>query len=408
MTDVQRLDIKRSELRSKLIADDAMSAEDRESATKELLDTESRYQTAVAIEATESAKTEPVENRMADLIDRVELRNYLDAATRGVSLTAGSAEAELNKELKLDTDGEVPWAAISPVEERTDDVSGAPTNVSRTAASPLARLFAPSVAAYAGIRIEQVGVGERTYPVLTGGTSADTLAKSSGSTLNTIEANVATWDTVEVSPVRASARYRWDVSQVARMGPTLENSLKSDLAEVIRTYLDFQAIQGTGVAPYVSGLLTGLTRPATNPSAIVKTDDFLAAATALIDGTTTFDERDVRLLVNAQTYKKISAAKASNGSYLVPALRERLNGIRVSSTMPNAPTSGANNKITENIAFSTRAPSSVVMPVWSGVRLIRDNVSDAASGVVNLTAIWLYALAKVRTGQYAKWLAKVA
>ena len=408
MTDVQRLDIKRSELRSKLIADDAMSAEDRESATKELLDTESRYQTAVAIEATESAKTEPVENRMADLIDRVELRNYLDAATRGVSLTAGSAEAELNKELKLDTDGEVPWAAISPVEERTDDVSGAPTNVSRTAASPLARLFAPSVAAYAGIRIEQVGTGERTYPVLTGGTSADTLAKSSGSTLNTIEANVATWDTVEVSPVRASARYRWDVSQVARMGPTLENSLKSDLAEVIRTYLDFQAIQGTGVAPYVSGLLTGLTRPATNPSAIVKTDDFLAAATALIDGTTTFDERDVRLLVNAQTYKKISAAKASNGSYLVPALRERLNGIRVSSTMPDAPTSGNKSNITENIAFSTRAPSSVVMPVWSGVRLIRDNVSDAASGVVNLTAIWLYALAKVRTGQYAKWLAKVA
>ena len=420
MTNAQKLDIKRSELDSKrselriaLIADDNMSAADREAKTSELVaaekeykDTSSEWRTAAALEATEEAKLEPVENRMTDLVGRVELRNYLDAATRGISVTG--AEAELNKELKLDTDGEVPWAAISPVEERTDDVSGAPTNVSRTAASPLARLFAPSVAAYAGIRIEQVGVGERTYPVLTGGTSADTLAKSSGSTLNTIEANVATWDTVEVSPVRASARYRWDVSQVARMGPTLENSLKSDLAEVIRTYLDFQAIQGTGVAPYVSGLLTGLTRPATNPSAIVKTDDFLAAATALIDGTTTFDERDVRLLVNAQTYKKISAAKASNGSYLVPALRERLNGIRVSSTMPDAPTSGNKSNITENIAFSTRAPSSVVMPVWSGVRLIRDNVSDAASGVVNLTAIWLYALAKVRTGQYAKWLAKVA
>ena len=407
MTNTQKLDIKRSELRSALIADENMSAEDREAKTKELLDVESRYQTAVAIEATESAKTEPVESRMSDLIDRVELRNYLDAASNGLAVKGG--EAELNKELKLDADGEVPWAAIAPIEERADNVTNSPTNVSRTSASPLARIMAPSVSAYAGIRTVQVPVGERTYPILTGGTSADTMAKASGSTLNKIEATAATWSTVEVSPVRATARYRWAVEDVARMGPTLENTLRADLAAVVAAYLDAQALTyGTGTAPYVNGLLHGLTRPGSNPSATVTTDDFLSAATALINGSSTFDERDVRLLVGSQSYKKISGEKTTGGEYLVPALRERLGGIRVSSKIADAPTSGGKSGIQDNLAFSTRAPASVIMPVWSGVRLIRDNVSDAASGVVNLTAVWLYSLAKLRTSQYSKWLAKVA
>lgn len=405
MTEAQKLDIKRSELRAALIADDNMSAEDREAKTQELLDVESKYQTAVALEATEAATHEPVEGRVADLVGRVELRNYLDAATRGVSVTG--AEAELNKELKLDSDGEVPWAAIAPVEERADDVSNSPTNVSRTSASPLARIMAPSVASFVGIRTVQVPTGERTYPVLTGGTSADTLAKSTGSTLNTIEANAASWSTVEVSPVRATARYRWAVEDVARMGGALEASLRADLAEVIRVYLDAQAILGTGTAPYVEGLITGLTAP-NNPTAIVKADDIFTAATDRVDGLTAADERDVRILTGVQTYKKISGEKTTGGDYVLPKVRERIGGLRSTAQIPDAPKNGNGANIQVGLAYSTRAPASIVLPVWSGVRLIRDGVSDAASGIVNLTAVWLYALAKVRESQYARLAFKVA
>ena len=405
MTEAQKLDIKRSELRAALISGDNMSAEDREAKTKELLDTESKYQTAVALEATEQAKNDPAENRMADLVGRVELRNYLDAATRGVSVTG--PEAELNQELDLKTDGEVPWSAIAPIEERTDDVSNSPTNVSRTSASPLARIMQPSVASFVGIRTVQVPTGERTYPVLTGGTSADTLAKSTGSTLNTIEANAASWSTVEVSPVRATARYRWAVEDVARMGNALENSLRADLADVIRVYLDGQALLGTGTAPYVEGLITGLTKP-TAPTAVVKADDIFTAATDRVDGLTAADERDVRVLIGVQSYKKISGEKTTGGDYVLPKVRERIGGLRSTAQIPNAPTSGGDQNIQVGLAYSTRAPASIVMPVWSGLRLVRDNVSDAASGVVNLTAIWLYSLAKVRESQYARLAFKVA
>ena len=404
MTKAQKLDIRRSEIRSKLIADN-LDADERDTLTNELVDVESQWRAAVALEANESPD-EP-ETRMDDLVSKVELRNYLDAATRGVAVTG--AEAELNTELRLDVDGEVPWAAIAPLEEeRTDDVTNSPTNISRTAASPLARLFAASDAAYLGVRTVQVPVGERTYPVLTGGTSADTLAKSTGSTLNTIEANAATWSTVEVSPVRATARYRWAVEDVARMGPALENALRADLSEVIRDYLDNQALNGTGTAPYVAGLITGLTRPAANPGADITVDSLLAAASGLVDGgPIARDESDVRLMINSEVYGMVSSAKTTDGSWLLPALRERVGGLRVSSRIADAPTSGANDNVVECVAYSTRPPGSVIMPVWSGVRLIRDNVSDAASGVVNLTAVWLYSLAKLRTNQYAKFLAQI-
>ena len=100
--------------------------------TKELLDTESKYQTAVAIEATEAAKNEPVENRMAALVDRVELRHYFDSFISETPLSG--AQRELNAELKA-ADNVIPWAAFAPtddVEARADSVTELPV----TSAAP--------------------------------------------------------------------------------------------------------------------------------------------------------------------------------------------------------------------------------------------------------------------------------
>ena len=116
MTNVQKLDIKRSELRSKLIADENMSAEDRESATKELLDTESRYQTAVALEATEAAKAEPVDHpkrigrKCASMLSSGYYDRPLTRRTPASTTRPSRLSDELNKALKpIDADGEMPW-----------------------------------------------------------------------------------------------------------------------------------------------------------------------------------------------------------------------------------------------------------------------------------------------------------
>ena len=133
---------------------------DRESATKELLDTESRYQTAVAIEATESAKTEPVENRMADLVGR---RSNCGATSIRLfrRRRSSGAQRELNAELKA-ADNVIPWAAFAPTdstEERADATTDISGSVRRTSASPLSRIMATAASTYAGIQTVTVPAG---------------------------------------------------------------------------------------------------------------------------------------------------------------------------------------------------------------------------------------------------------
>ena len=152
-----------------------MSAEDRAAKTAELLDTESRYQTAVALEATEAAKLEPVENRMEDLVSRISLKRYMDHAI-SETLISG-AEKELNSELKA-ADNVFPWVAFVPhdLEERaTTDISG---KVRRTSASPLARLMAPAASSFANIETVAVPAGERQFVAWDAGATAGDYARN--------------------------------------------------------------------------------------------------------------------------------------------------------------------------------------------------------------------------------------
>ena len=388
-----KLELRKSEIRQELLNDD-LDSEKRDSLVIELRETESKWRAAVALEETETPDDETRD--LDNLTSQVELRSYLDAATRGVAVTG--AEAELNQELKLDTDGMVPFEAIAPVEERADDISNAPDTVSRTSASPLARIMARSVSTYLGISTPTVAAGERTYPVLSGGTSASTLAKGAS-----VEAGAATWTTHEVSPVRASARYRWHVEDVARMGPALESSLRGDLSNVIASYLDDRGLNGDGVTPDPGGLLNSLTAPNPAPTTIVTIDDLVEAILARVDGLYADTESVVRLLLGPATYRKVAATKSTNGAFLIDGIRARTAGLRVSAKIP-----AVASDIEHGISYASGTPSSVVMPVWSGVRLIRDNVSNAAEGVVNLTAIWLYSYAALRTEQYAQLSFKVS
>ena len=395
MKESTKLELRKSEIRDELL-DENLDSEKRDALVGELRETESKWRAAVALEETETPEDNDDEARdMDDLLGRVELRSYLDAATNGNPVRG--AEAELNQELKLDTEGIVPFEAIAPIEERADDVSGTPTNVARTAASPLARIMKRSVSNYLGIANPTVPVGERTFPVLAGGTSASTVAKGTA-----VEANAASWSTVEVSPVRASARYRWYVEDVARMGPTLESTLRADLSAVIADYLDDRALNGTGSSPQPNGLLSTLTAP-TTPTNTSTIDTLIGDIVDQVDGVHLYSEADLRILLGPSMYKIASKTKTSAGEFPLDAVRNRIADLRISAKLP-----AVASDIEHGIAFATGNPTSVLMPVWSGVRLIRDNVSDAASGVVNLTAIWLYSFAALRHGQYAQLSYKVA
>ena len=396
MTDVQRLDIKRSELRSKLIADEAMSAEDREAATKELLDTESKYQTAVALEATEQAKNEPVENRMADLAAKVELRSYFDSAISGVPISG--AEAEFNAELKA-ADNVIPWAAFAPTdstEERADATTDITGNVRRTASNPLTRIMAKSASTYAGIETVTVPAGERQFVAMTGGASGGTFARNAA-----VDGVEATFETVETKPTRGSLRYKWNLESQVVM-PTLESILKRDAAETLRLHLDHQALNGNGTAPNPTGLIPKLTAP-TTPTTVIKASDLFTDAVTLVDGKVATSASSVRLLIGPKAYQKVAGETASNKDFVLPKVESRLGGIRVSAQIP-APAS----MIEGGLAFASGNPASVFLPVWGpGPTVILDRYTESAKAITALTLHYLYNVVELRTSQYKRLAYKI-
>ena len=80
------------------------------------LDTaEKELRTAIEKDIEQGAKVDPKER---SLIEKVELRSYMQAAMTGKKVTG--AEAELNQERGLDDQNQVPWDALLPLEERQD------------------------------------------------------------------------------------------------------------------------------------------------------------------------------------------------------------------------------------------------------------------------------------------------
>ena len=397
MTDVQRLSILKSSLRSALISDEAMSAEDRASKTAELLDTEAKFQTAVALEATEAAKNEPVENRMTDLVGRVELRSYFDSYISEKPLDG--PQRELNAELKA-ADNVIPWAAFAPTdstEERADATTDISGSVRRTSASPLERIMATAASTYAGIQTVTVPAGERQFVAMSGGASGGTFARNAA-----VDGVEATFETVETKPVRGSIRYKWNLESQAVM-PTLESALRRDAAEALRLHLDAQALNGNGTAPNPTGLISKLTA-STNPTDVIKASDLFTDAVTLVDGLIATSASSVRMLIGPKAYQKVAAEQLTNKDFVLPKVESRLGGIRVSAQIP-APAS----TIEGGLAFATGNPASVFLPVWGpGPVAILDRYTESAKAITALTLHYLYNVVELRTSQYKRLAYKIS
>ena len=95
----------------------------------------------------------------------------------------------------------------------------------------------------------------------------------------------------------------------------------------------------------------------------------------------------------------------SASDYLV----QRSGGFRASALLPDAPTSGARDNVSETLAYRTMAPGSAVCPIWAGFELqIRDEATHAASGQVAITAIALWSFKMLRASGYQRGAVKLA
>lgn len=369
--------------------------------------TEAAYRAALIAETETAAANPPEDGQPAEfraLVRRSSLAVFLSGVAAEDDQTG--AERELRKSVfgEQDRPDLIPFDMLAPApatEERADTASTVSSAALETQAGIIARVFAATSAAYLGAAMPTVAVGQANYPVLTAGTTGD--VRSPGVAL---DAGAATLTVEPVNPVRATARYLFNLENLALVRG-YEESLSQDIRAVLGDKLDALTISGqaavANVSPAFEGILSALTDP-TAASAVATWSTYLAAFTERVDGKYSQDGSNVRVLVNPVTFQHAWDLPAGTDGR-AGLLRDVLPAGRF-RTSANMPASVTN--VAAAIAFASGNGVGFVAPVWRGISAIRDPYTNASEGQIALTLQMLVGGKMVRDDMYAQLSFKTA
>ena len=390
MKSSQRVALEMSEKREKLnglLGVDELSDEQR---TEMGTLTERLQQLEIEARAAILAEGEPTITRtvITDGEDR-ELRSLIDRASVGMIFEAAlehratdGAEAELQAHYRLSANA-IPLAMLE-----TRAVTPAPSDVGQSQSTIIPGVFPQSCAAFMGVDMPTVPVGEAIYPVLatnaTVGTPAENAAQAE--TTGSFTADV-------LSPRRLQASFFYSREDRARFAG-MDEALRSNLSDALSDGLDKQILTGT------EGLFTGTNLSNHNVTAVTSYANYRSElGYGRVDGTFAGSVGDLKIVMGAATYGHAAGAFRSANAGDRAALEDLMQvtaGIKVSAHVPAV----ANNK--QNAVIRLGARRDMVAAVWSGITLIPDEISKAASGQIQVTAVMLHAVKILREAGFYK------
>ena len=307
-------------------------------------------------------------------------------------------------------DNQVPLEALLPLmEERADAVSpqGADGNplpaggVNQTTGELLRRVFTATDTAFLGTAMPMVPPGERVYPVMTEGTTAEMVERG-----GTVDAGAAKFVTVNATPHRLTGRYVFDLEGVAELGGLLETTLRDDLRLALGFAMDNQVVNGSGAGGQVTGILKALAPagldataypPVGNANDPAQLDwaNMRALATGELDGKYARTEAAISMLIGRDTYQNGRNQFRTNDSETdaIEALRALGVAVRQSFLLPDAGDLNVSAKTEakkeEYLVWSAELGSAIA-PVWQGITIIRDPYTEAGKAQIILTAHMLF------------------
>ena len=412
MTALQRLQLKQSELRSKIAAELEKAAADREEGglermTREMQALEVEVRAALVIHE-ETAIPDSVESapdsqgrELRSLFEQASISAYLNE-TAG-NIVVGGAEKELRETLLgSNAIGYLPLDLLMDQgderrEYRADAVSNVAAAIQDNQMPIAQRVFAQGAAMYLGAMMPSVGVGDVTYPRLTAGTTAN--VRSDGVEL---DGAAATLGTETISPVRLTASYTFGLETLSRV-QGYESALRMDIRSVLSDKLDDLIINGQAAngttSPVVEGIISSQTNP-TNPSDTAEWDDYLLLYDGAVDGKYAVDDRQVRLLVEPEVWRHAMSLTAgtSGRAGLLRDIIDR-SRFRASANIDSTTGAGIHSVIRYASGASARARG-FISPVWRGVQMIVDPYTLAKKGQKLITAIMMVGFAMVDDAAY--------
>ena len=397
MTDLQRLILRGGEIRTRLNELGSLPELTDEQRTEigtlrnEYGDVERRTAAlTIAGDGDPGTGTGEIRERVA-LAGRANVGEIFTAALEHRS-TEG-AEREIQTELGLNAH-QIPLEMLRlPVETRA--VTPAPGNVGQTQAEIIPYVFPNACAAFLGVDMPTVGVGEAVFPVLTAKTGVHTPAENAAAAETT-----GSFDADVLSPSRIQASFFYSREDRARFAG-MDSSLRMNLSDALSDGLDAQIVAGA------NGLLTGTNLANHNVTAVTTYALYRSQfGYGRVDGRYASGVGDVRIVMGSGTYGHASGVFRSNDAGDRAALEDLMSvtgGVKVSAHVP-APT-GTNR---QNNIIRLGMRRDMVAPIWQGISLIADEITKAGTGQIVITAVMLHAVKILRSAGFYKQMAQVA
>ncbi len=370
-----------------LLSIDEMSDEQRTEMgglTTRLQELETEARAAIVAEDVPNITTTTVtdgENReLRSLIDRANVGNIFESTLEHRATTGPEAELQAHYHLAANV---IPLTMLE-----TRAVTPAPGQVAQNQAEIIPGVFPMSCAAFLGIDMPTVPVGEAVYPVLTTNATSGTPAENAAQaeTTGSFSADV-------LSPTRIQASFFYSREDRARFSG-MDEALRANLSDALSDKMDQQILAGT------DGLLAGTNLPNHNSSAEASYAHYRSElGYGRVDGKYAASVGDLKIVMGAATYGHAAAAFRSANAGDRAALEDLMQvsgGVRVSAHVPGV----ASKKQLAVIRLGSRRD--MVAPVWEGVTLIPDEITKAGMGQIVVTAVMLYAVKILRADGFYK------
>ena len=396
MTPRQTLEVRRSEIRSRLGEVAALNGDEltdaiqteRDALLSELTATEPQLRAAIAAEPDPDEQiTDPGENReLRALIQRGNLGAAMrDTLTRG-ALTGAEAELAAARECG----GKIPFDLIERRAAATIPASGSGQAVESHEILP--QIFETPVSAFVGCERPRVMSGTHAYPIIGTGATVETPAQGTAVTESSPTITAKT-----ITPSRVTAQIRFQVEDAATL-PMMETALQENIRAGIADALEKQC-----VAKLFSTATDAAPTAETNALTYAI---WLAKVSGAIDGVHAASVADIRQLVGVDSIKKLETSYYSESAD--PFTAADFSRVRTAGIMATVHAPAAASSAQEVLVVRGMHPGSLVQPVWEGFEIIRDRYTDAGSGEVLLTGIVLQGVDVPRSAVFSRESIKVS
>ena len=255
-------------------------------------------------------------------------------------------------------------------------------NVGQTEMPVVPYVFPMSAAAFLGVDMPTVGVGEVVYPVLSSVLSVEALAENAAGSETT-----GSFTSDVLTPSRLQSSFFYSREDRARMS-MLDSALRQNLSDGLADGLDDAILSGT------NGLFTGTNLPNNTTTTADTYDTYISRLMyGQIDGRYASMASDLRMVVGSASYADMGATYRNTtvDHSALDRLMEMTGGVMVSAHVPAVASNRQNAVIMRGMSMTA------VAPMWEGVTIIPDEITKAANGQIVITAVMLYAVKALRT-----------